>query len=286
MTDAPSRTSRSMATYTTTILKPSELAKSPQLLAELKEIVNQAYKDTHDKLERDSNVEINSIFPGLRLRSDDQLVQELPEDSSLIALLFDNEYSTPTTSPQSNQSDLNSAQASSNGSKSNGQSEDGKKLVAVASLKRWKGTVLKKHYQSLSSNSLPFPNGPQYPPQSILSEKSSTDPDPTNYWDWEIATCACINSEKYRGKGLVSQLTSILLNELQLQRDEHFQNMKTEGSKALPIRLWVSALGGSYNVQYWTKRGYTVQGSADTAPPGVWGNAVDIQIWTLSKVIE
>lgn len=279
MTESP--TSRSM--YTSTILKPSELAKSPQLLAELKEIVNQAYKDTHDKLERDLNVEINSIFTGLRLRSDNQLVEELPEDGSLLALMFDSEYSTPTTSHTTKQTDLNGGQAISDGSNVNG--GQGKKLVAVASLKRWKGTVLKKQYKLLASQSLPFPQGPQYPPPSILSEKSNTDPDPANYWDWEIATCACINSEKYRGKGLISQLTSILLNELRLQRDEHFRNMPVEDKKALPIRAWVSALGGSPNVNYWSKRGYTIQAGPDTAPPGVWGNAADIQIWTLSKVI-
>lgn len=333
-----STTNNSNNNFTTTILTPQELSTHPTLLDQIQEIVNQAYLGTHLKLENDLGFKPHSIFPGLRFRSRNQLVEELSSyKDSLIAIMFDESRSGPSLSDsveytsgsassgsgasttnhieqqqQQQSDDSNAAAAATSTNKSKKQENDKKKIVAIASIKRWKGSVLKRHYQSLSSeassstsSSPAFPVGSQYPPPSILSDTLITDPEPEKYLEWEIATCASVNDVQYRGKGLISRLNAILLAELQKKFNDNYNNTSKERKTTqlnddssaiqdenndetqLPIRLWVSALGGSINKDYWIKRGYTVLGDkADVAPPGVWGNAADVQIWTLNKVVS
>lgn len=328
----------------TLLLSPSELSTQPLLLSQLRDIINEAYKGTHFKLEKDTGVEPHSIFPGFRLDDAFQLIRELPEDSRL-AIMFDNEEQEeeeegissressyiPEDSAAGHDQDDDSATTITGSSTrkvkdgenlvTNGTGEllrqkaQNKKVVAVASIKKWQGPVMYKYYRSLTSSNKPLPIGSQYPPREILDDTSRI-PDKTQeeYWDWEIATCACVEDRKYRGMGIVSRLTGMLIDELKEKRMEYL-NSHTSTSKSIiespekqesdtippqmdstsntplktspNIRLWVSALGGSYNVQYWQKRGFTIQGNGpDTAPPGVWGNAKDVQIWTLNKVLD
>lgn len=313
--------------FSTLLLSPSQLASQASLLSQLREIVNHAYIGTHFKLEDDLGVERHSIFPGLRLDDELQLCRELPEES-ILALMFDDAVETPSTSTSTTTTPTEPALSDrtftqkifdiEHNPNGNGHPQEEhsrnynapqRNLIAVASIKKWKGTVMSKHYRTLRSSSLPFPSGSQYPtPSPDPSSKRPYDPEPERYHEWEIATCAIVNDIKYRRMGLITRLNDILVSELRRRLNQtqapqkdtpistSFENGRTtsngkkiendEMERRNPIRLWVSALGGSYNVEYWQKRGYIVQGEPETAPPGVWGNAKDIQIWTMNKVLE
>lgn len=299
-------------------------------------IINDAYIGTHLKLEKDLGVEPHSIFPGLRFDDERQLIRELPDESRL-AIMFDevqeqveeeigcntadeDTSKVPPFSKTQNGTNADAVQhsngkhhesatysaghAASSSSEQRKKNAKTKKVVAVASIKPWKCPVMRKHYLSLQSSGSSLPEGPQYPPSSMLDD-TSRDADPSQYRDWEIATCASVNDARYRGMGIVSKLTGLLIDELRTKVEEagagtevaaqtsaatasgNSEKNQKEHENTLPIRLWTSALGGSYNVQYWQKRGFTIQGDGpDTAPPGVWGNARDIQIWTLNKVLD
>lgn len=319
----------------TLLLSPSDLSSQPALLSQLRDIINEAYKGTHLKLEKDLGVDPNSIFPGFRLDDEYQLVRELPENSRLAIMFDEEEEAGEILNQEESRDSLDNSSAShhyhdklANTPKADGERNiengtsavlgkqaENKKVVAVASIKKWQGPVMYKHYRSLISSNESFPVGPQYPPKNMIDDTTRLPDKSQNpyYWDWEIATCASVEDKKYRGMGLVSRLTGMLIDELKEKRmaylkshtsaikssievpekqESDIMHSQTDNTSETPatspkIRLWVSALGGSYNVLYWQKRGFTIQGDGpDTAPPGVWDNAIDVQIWTLNKVLE
>lgn len=266
--------------YTIEIIRPAELLDPLRkgLLDNLNYLINDAYVvHGHPR----HNEERDSFYTSDRISSEDQLILELGPDG-LLAICTDGTSSN--------------ALPVSNSRRVFGEPyHPGKygKLVATASLKPWKGKivdvfqqaqqVLDKHGTTQGAHSnLPLSD---LELSKVTSEILGSGIDNrTGTWNWEVAACASVNDTRYRGQGLMIQCLDALVAKLVAQRSASREAGQPRGD--VRIKLWSSALVGSGNIEYWTRRGFVKEGEADVAPKGLWTATRDFKIQTLSKVVK
>lgn len=129
--------------------------------------------------------------------------------------------------------------------------------VAIACVKPWKGKLIDLWHKQ----------------HGAVHARDSYTPGPN---DWEVATCVSKRSPQYRGKGLVVQCLDAVYGHLRQIRELSGQ----------PITLWITALEGVGNVEYWHRRGFSRYGAVDDAPVGLWGARCPFQIGTLKKDLD
>ena len=212
----------------------------------------------------------DQLFTEPRITAEDQLVHELGPEG-FIAVCVDN-------SLPSNGGGVPSVSAPD-------EYYAGKygQVVAVASVKPWKGKTTELYKQAMMSrggsgnttvNDFELAKfGKEY-----LAESRHT----SSTWDWELSTCASVNEARYRGQGLIIRAVDVLVTRLRSQQEQFRATRDRRGT--LPIKLWSTALAGSGNIEYWMRRGFIKEGSPDHAPKGMWTSTRDFEIQVLSKV--
>ena len=158
-------------------------------------------------------------------------------------------------------------------------------VVAVASVKPWKGKVTELYKQAMmsrdaSGNTVVHDLELAKLGKEYLAELRRTSPT----WDWELSTCASVNEARYRGQGLITRSVDALVERLRGQQERYRAVGDRRGT--LPIKLWSTALAGSGNIEYWTRRGFITEGGLDQAPKGMWTSTRDFEIQVLSKILN
>jgi hypothetical protein len=189
-----------------------------------------------------------NLFSGPRLESLDQLLLEMGS-SGLLAVAFD-------TLPDEQ------------GSQEQGHHHP----VAVAGIKPWKGRAVDLWELQKAKSAL------QGTHQTMASDQNPATAGATSPNDWEVSVCASRNDPQYRRQGLVMRCLDVLLQQLRASRLQ-------SGVSESPISLWVTALEGVGNVEYWQRRGFVMQGETQTAPAGLWGAYRPFKIGTLKKTV-
>lgn len=221
-------------------------------LSELNVLINEAYSGQDY-----SSYGGEALFSGLRIKSHDQLVHELGS-AGIIALAFDARHDEQTN------------KASDDAAKPKDQ------LVAVGAIKPWKGKTVDLWEAQKAESVAKGVNDIMADPESTADEHSSK---LLERMDWEINACASRKDPRYRGQGLVTRCLDVLVRYLQESRRQAFKESVPE------ISLWITALEGVGNVEYWQRRGFVRQGEPDDAPVGLWGAKRPFKIGTLRKTV-
>lgn len=139
---------------------------------------------------------------------------------------------------------------------------DAKDILAVACLKPWKGKTIDVWKVQKEKGMLAGI-------KDVVADDSDAVPR-----DWEVATCASRNDARYRKQGLISRCLAALIEHLKARRD---------ADRTQPLSLWVTALEGVGNVEYWQRRGFERQGEPDVASADLWGASRSFKIGTLKR---
>lgn len=123
--------------------------------------------------------------------------------------------------------------------------------VGTAGAKLWSGRAITL-YQAFKAGTL-----------DTISQ-----PDPSN---WELCVVTSKYDMKYRGQGIASQCMAMVENHVKTQLG---------GSK-----MWLSAVAGVGNIEFYGKKGYTLEGKLDDAPAGMWTANYPFQIGTMVKTL-
>jgi len=241
------------------------------LLHNLNDLLNDAYATSKAATTVPNNTS-QSLFSKSRIRTEDQLVQELGT-TGLIAICTDT--SLPEFARDTQQWSINLTRGYSPGKYGN--------VVATAALAPWKGGVVENFLRALAVTKQQQGEATDIVAVADVHAKvfgdSSKSSEATS--DWEVKTCASCDDPVYRGKGLITHCIDALIKRFlaELRKSDDGRSHVS----ATPIKLWLSTREG-YNSQYWTRRGFVTE-RVDVAPIGVWGSIEEFKIVTLTKTI-